>query len=101
MSRRAETGTLAGQSGTPIEALEEAFRVLSGAGSLKEESARFRSVVGDYFKGDEVRLLRRTTGEWESMGGGPEGTAGALPPPAAGAVGGAGTVIAFLMLFKE
>jgi len=87
MSRRTETGTLAGHSGTPIEALQEAFRVLSGAGSLKEESARFRSVIGDYFRGDEVRLLRRTTGEWESMGGGPEGTAGALPPPAAGAAG--------------
>ncbi|HEX7572577.1 MAG TPA: PP2C family protein-serine/threonine phosphatase [Bacteroidota bacterium] len=87
MSRRAETGTLAGQSGTPIEALQEAFRALSGAGSLKEQSARFRSVVGDYFRGDEVRLLRRTTGEWESMGGGPEGTAGGLPASAAGAVG--------------
>jgi serine phosphatase RsbU (regulator of sigma subunit) len=87
MNGRTDTGALSGQAGAQIEALQKAFRVLSGAGTLKEQSARFRAVVGEYFSGDEVRLLRRTTGEWESLGGGPEGSAGVLPVPAAGAGG--------------
>jgi sigma-B regulation protein RsbU (phosphoserine phosphatase) len=88
MNGRSETGTLAGHAGAQIEALQEAFRVLSGAGSLKEHSSRFCAVVGEFFSGDEVRLFRRTTGEWEPLGGGLEGRGGHLPLPE-GAGGGA------------
>ena len=88
MKGDAEAGTLTGQPGAPIEALQEAFRVLSGAGTLKEHSARFCAVVGKFFDGDEVRLLRRTTGSWEPLGGGREGEVDHLPLPE-GAAGGA------------
>ena len=84
MKRGRDSGPIAGQTGAQIEALQEAIQVLSGPGTLKEQSARFRAVVGEYFGGDQVKLLRRTTGQWESLGGGPEGHEGVLPIPAGG-----------------
>ena len=87
MKLRTETGTLAGRAGGEIGALQEAFRIISEPGTIREQSARFRSVVGEYFGGDEVRLLRRTTGTWENFGGGTEEPADAFPVPDSGAGG--------------
>ena len=91
MNGHSEAGTLTGQAGAQIEALQEAFRVLSGAGTLKEHSTRFCAVVGEFFTGDEVSLLRRTTGEWEPLGGGREEKAEHLPLP--GGDGGGASVL--------
>jgi serine phosphatase RsbU (regulator of sigma subunit) len=89
MKERTVAGANPGGPGEQVEALQEAFRVLSGAGTLKEQSARFRDVVGRYFGGDELALLRRTAGDWEDISGGPEAErrSGDLPVPAAGEEG--------------
>jgi serine phosphatase RsbU (regulator of sigma subunit) len=86
MSAHGETSLL--HSGAQVEALQEAFRVLSGAGTLRDHATRFCAVVAAFFGGDEVSLLRRTTAEWEPLGGGLEGSPGHLSLPE-GAGGGA------------
>ena len=85
MSGRREGGARPAGVSAQVGALQEAFRVLSGAGTLQEQSARFHSVVGGYFSGDEVKVLRRTGGEWESLAGDAGTSAGVLPMPADGA----------------
>ena len=42
---------------------------------------RFCAVVGGYFGGDEVGLLRRTSAGWEPLGGGQGGDPGHRPLP--------------------
>ena len=56
MDGHSEAGMLTGQAGAQIEALQEAFRVLSGAGTLKEHSVRFCAVVGEFFGGDDLGM---------------------------------------------
>jgi serine phosphatase RsbU (regulator of sigma subunit) len=85
MKRSTSAGTLAGTTGTQIEALHDAFRVLSGAGTHREHASRFRAVVGEYFGGDEVNLYRHTAGGWENTADGAPPAEGDLPAPASGA----------------
>ena len=85
MNVRTKTGTLPTRPGSQVEALQAAFRAFAEPGTLREQSARFRAVVGEYFGGGEARLLRRTTGAWEELAGGPAG-------PATGAPGDEGTL---------
>jgi serine phosphatase RsbU (regulator of sigma subunit) len=70
-----------------IEALEEAFRTLSSAPTLKDQAARLRDVLGGYFPGDTVTLYRRTGGEWSSLAAQGDGKVPLLPSPAGGAGG--------------
>ena len=84
MSGRRNGGSQSARVSAQVEALQEAFRVLPGAGTLKEQSARFHSVLRGYFDGDEVRLFRRAGGDWESLAGGDGTPAGAWPVPGDG-----------------
>jgi phosphoserine phosphatase RsbU/P len=64
-----------------IGTLEEAFRRLSAAPTLKDQSTRLREVLAGYFPGDRVSLYRRTGMEWESLGGEGDGSVPHFPSP--------------------
>jgi serine phosphatase RsbU (regulator of sigma subunit) len=82
MNGRTDVDMLARLPGGQIEALENAFRTLSTAVTMKDLPARLRDVLGGCFPGDTVSLYRYAGGEWESLGEQGDGTFPPLPSPA-------------------